>query len=122
MPTAIEFSNVSKLYHLGKVNSQYLSLELQRWWTMKVLRREDPLLTIDKTNDLKAKGESEYVWALKDISFMVEQGDVVCIVGKYRVGKSSLREILSQITSPTTGTIKAVGRIGSLLEVVRASI
>lgn len=117
MPTAIEFSNVSKLYHLGKVNSQYLSVELQRWWTMKVRRKEDPLLTIDQINDLNAKSESHYVCALKDISFKVEQGDVVGIIGKNGAGKSTLLKILSQITSPTTGTIKINGRIGSLLEV-----
>ena len=117
MPTAIEFSNVSKLYHLGKVNSQYLSLELQRWWTMKVRRKEDPLLTIDQINDLNAKSESHYVWALKDINFKVEQGDVVGIIGKNGAGKSTLLKILSQITSPTSGTIKINGRIGSLLEV-----
>ena len=117
MPTAIEFSNVSKLYHLGKVNSQYLSLELQRWWTMKVRRKEDPLLTIDQINDLNAKSESHYVWALKDINFKVEKGDVVGIIGKNGAGKSTLLKILSQITSPTTGTIKINGRIGSLLEV-----
>lgn len=117
MPTALEFNDISKLYHLGKINSQYFSDELSRWWTMKVRRKEDPLLTIDPINDLNAKGESDYVWALKDINFKVEQGDVVGIIGKNGAGKSTLLKILSQITSPTTGTIKINGRIGSLLEV-----
>ena len=117
MPTALEFNDISKLYHLGKINSQYFSDELSRWWTMKVRRKEDPLLTIDPINDLNGKGESDYVWALKDINFKVEQGDVVGIIGKNGAGKSTLLKILSQITSPTTGTIKINGRIGSLLEV-----
>lgn len=117
MPTALEFNNVSKLYRLGKVNSQYLSEELSRWWTMKVRRKEDPLLKIGETNDCSTKGESDYVWALKDINFKVEQGDVVGIIGKNGAGKSTLLKILSKITSPTTGTIKINGRIGSLLEV-----
>ena len=117
MPTALEFNDISKLYHLGKINSQYFSDELSRWWTMKVRRKEDPFLTIDQINDLNAKGESDYVWALKDINFKVEQGDVVGIIGKNGAGKSTLLKILSQITSPTTGTIKINGRIGSLLEV-----
>ena len=117
MPTALEFNDISKLYHLGKINSQYFSDELSRWWTMKVRRKEDPFLTIDQINDLNAKGESDYVWALKDINFKVEQGDVVGIIGKNGAGKSTLLKILSQITSPTTGAIKINGRIGSLLEV-----
>lgn len=117
MPTALEFNDISKLYHLGKINSQYFSDELSRWWTMKVRRKEDPFLKVGETNDCSHKGESDYVWALKDINFKVEQGDVVGIIGKNGAGKSTLLKILSQITSPTTGTIKINGRIGSLLEV-----
>lgn len=117
MPTALEFNDVSKLYHLGKINSRYFSDEFLRWWTMKVRRKEDPFLKVGETNDCSHKGESDYVWALKDINFKVEQGDVVGIIGKNGAGKSTLLKILSQITSPTTGTIKINGRIGSLLEV-----
>lgn len=117
MPTALEFNDISKLYHLGKINSQYFSDEFSRWWTMKVRRKEDPFLKVGETNDFSHKGESNYVWALKDINFKVEQGDVVGIIGKNGAGKSTLLKILSQITSPTTGTIKINGRIGSLLEV-----
>lgn len=117
MSTALEFNNISKLYHLGKINSQYFSDEFSRWWTMKVRRKEDPFLKVGETNDCSHKGESDYVWALKDINFKVEQGDVVGIIGKNGAGKSTLLKILSQITSPTTGTIKINGRIGSLLEV-----
>ena len=117
MPTALEFNDISKLYHLGRINSQYFSDEFSRWWTMKVRRKEDPLLKVGETNDCSHKGESDYVWALKDINFKVEQGDVVGIIGKNGAGKSTLLKILSQITSPTTGTIKINGRIGSLLEV-----
>ena len=68
-------------------------------------------------NDRSKASDSEYVWALKDIDFKVEQGDVVGIIGKNGAGKSTLLKILSKITAPTTGTIKAKGRIGSLLEV-----
>ena len=117
MPTALEFNNISKLYHLGKINSRYFSDEYSRWWTTKVRRKEDPFLKFDETNDCSHKSESHYVWALKDINFKVEQGDVVGIIGKNGAGKSTLLKILSQITSPTTGTIKVNGRVGSLLEV-----
>ena len=117
MTTAIEFNNISKQYRLGLVSTQTLSHDLKRWWTMNIRGKEDPYLTIGETNDRSTKGESEYVWALKDIDFKVEQGDVVGIIGKNGAGKSTLLKILSKITAPTTGTIKAKGRIGSLLEV-----
>ena len=84
---------------------------------MNILRREDPYLKIGETNDRSHKGESEYVWALKDINFKVEQGDVVGIIGKNGAGKSTLLKLLSRVTAPTTGCIKARGRIASLLEV-----
>lgn len=117
MSTAIEFNNISKLYRLGLVSTGTMAHDLKRWWTMNIHGQEDPYLTIGETNDRSSKGESDYVWALKDIDFKVEQGDVVGIIGKNGAGKSTLLKILSKITAPTTGTIKARGRIGSLLEV-----
>lgn len=114
---AIEFDNVGKQYRLGRVGTGTLSHDLNRWWTMNVLRREDPYLKIGETNDRAHKGHSDYVWALKDISFKVEQGDVVGIIGKNGAGKSTLLKLLSRITSPSTGTIRYNGRIASLLEV-----
>lgn len=115
--TAIEFNNISKIYRLGLVSTGTLAHDLKRWWTMNIRGKEDPYLTIGETNDRSTKGESEYVWALKDIDFKVEQGDVVGIIGKNGAGKSTLLKILSKVTAPTTGTIRARGRIGSLLEV-----
>lgn len=117
MTTAIEFNNISKLYRLGLVSSGTLSNDLKRWWQMSVLGKEDPFLKVGSENDRSKAADSEYVWALKDIDFKVEQGDVVGIIGKNGAGKSTLLKILSRVTGPTTGTIKARGRIGSLLEV-----
>lgn len=114
---AIEFDNVGKQYRLGRVGTGTLSHDLNRWWTMNVLRKEDPYLKIGETNDRAHKGHSDYVWALKDISFKVEQGDVVGIIGKNGAGKSTLLKLLSRITSPSTGSIRYNGRIASLLEV-----
>ena len=117
MTTAIEFNNISKQYRLGLVSTRTLSHDLNRWWQTSVLHKEDPYLKIGSVNDRSKAADSEYVWALKDINFKVEQGDVVGIIGKNGAGKSTLLKLLSRVTGPTTGTIKAKGRIGSLLEV-----
>lgn len=117
MSTAIEFNNISKLYRLGLVSSGTLSNDLKRWWTMNILGKEDPFLKVGSVNDRSKAADSDYVWALKDIDFKVEQGDVVGIIGKNGAGKSTLLKLLSKVTGPTTGTIKAKGRIASLLEV-----
>ena len=117
MSTAIEFSHVSKQYRLGLVSTKTLSHDIRRFWITNVLGKEDPYLKIGETNDRASKGNSEYVWALRDIDFKVEQGDVVGIIGKNGAGKSTLLKLLSRVTGPTTGTIRAHGRIGSLLEV-----
>ena len=114
---AIEFQNVGKMYRLGRVGTGTLSHDLNRWWQMHVLGKDDPYLKIGQTNDRATKGTSDYVWALKDIDFKVEQGEVLGIIGKNGAGKSTLLKLLSNITSPTTGTIKYQGRIASLLEV-----
>ena len=114
---AISFDNVGKMYRLGRVGTGTLSHDLNRWWTTTILRKEDPFMKIGETNDRSKKGNSDYVWALRDISFKVEQGDVVGIIGKNGAGKSTLLKLLSRITSPTTGSIRYKGRIASLLEV-----
>jgi len=117
MSTAIEFNHVGKQYRLGLVSTRTLSHDLNRWWQTSVLRKEDPYLKIGEVNDRATAGNSDYVWALRDIDFKVEQGDVVGIIGKNGAGKSTLLKLLSKVTGPTTGTIRARGRIGALLEV-----
>ena len=117
MSSAIEFENISKQYRLGLVSTGTLSHDLNRFWQTKVLHRDDPYLKVGETNDRAHKGNSDYVWALKDINFKVEQGDVVGIIGRNGAGKSTLLKLLSRVTAPTTGIIRARGRIASLLEV-----
>ena len=114
---AIEFDGVGKQYRLGLVGTGSLQHDLNRWWQTAVLRKEDPYLKIGEVNDRSKKGTSDYVWALKDISFKVEQGDVVGIIGKNGAGKSTLLKLLSHITAPSVGHINYRGRIASLLEV-----
>jgi lipopolysaccharide transport system ATP-binding protein len=117
MSTAIKFENISKQYRLGLVSTNTINHDLNRWWKTSIRGKEDPYLKIGEVNDRAHKGMSDYVWALKDINFEVQQGDVLGIIGKNGAGKSTLLKILSKVTAPTTGKISARGRIASLLEV-----
>lgn len=114
--TVLEVNNLSKLYRLGEVGTGTLSHDLKRWWA-KLRGMEDPFKLVGQVNDRSKAAESDYVWALKDINFSVQQGEVLGIIGRNGAGKSTLLKLISQITSPTTGSIKAKGRIASLLEV-----
>ncbi len=112
----LKASNVSKQYRLGLVGTGTISHDLNRWWS-KIRGKEDPYLKVGESNDRSTKGDSDYVWALKDISFEVEKGEVLGIIGKNGAGKSTLLKILSRVTGPTVGEIYTKGRIASLLEV-----
>ncbi|MFV0178239.1 polysaccharide ABC transporter ATP-binding protein [Empedobacter falsenii] len=112
----LDVENVSKQYRLGEVGTGSLQHDIKRWWA-NVRGQEDPFLKIGETNDRTQKGDSDYVWALKDINFQVEQGQAVGIIGRNGAGKSTLLKLLSRVTKPTTGSIKYNGRIASLLEV-----
>lgn len=112
----LKAENISKQYRLGQVGTGTLSHDLNRWWH-GIRGKEDPYLKIGDTNDRSTKGTSDYVWALQDINFEVERGEVLGIIGKNGAGKSTLLKILSRVTAPTTGNIKFGGRVASLLEV-----
>lgn len=112
----LKAENISKQYRLGTVGTGTLSHDLNRFWH-HVRGKEDPYLKVGETNNRSTKGASEYVWALQDINFEVEAGEVLGIIGKNGAGKSTLLKILSKVTAPTTGSIKSRGRIASLLEV-----
>ena len=113
---AIKVENLSKAYQLGDFSTGTISSDIERWWAL-LRGKEDPFLKIGETNDRTITGTSNIVWSLKDINFDIQQGEAVGIIGRNGAGKSTLLKLLSRVTSPTSGTIKARGRIASLLEV-----
>ena len=112
MTTAISIQNVSKAYRLGVIGHGTLREDLQSWWA-KVRGKEDPNRIIGSKEAI----EGDTLWALRDVSFDVEQGSVWGIIGANGAGKSTLLKILSRVTAPTSGQIKVRGRVASLLEV-----
>ncbi|MBO4699785.1 ABC transporter ATP-binding protein [bacterium] len=114
--TVIKVENISKFYQLGLINHGTLAKDLQGWWA-KLRGKEDPNSRISMVSKKSSSSDTDFIYALKDVSFDVQQGEVLGIIGANGAGKSTLLKILSRVTSPTSGCIKIKGRIGSLLEV-----
>src|SRR5262245_10755534 len=102
----IEVENISKRYRLGQFNARTLAEEVELWFR----RHRSNGHADGMSNDLE-------FWALNDVSFSVQPGEVLGIIGRNGAGKSTLLKILSRITEPTSGEIRIRGRVASLLEV-----
>lgn len=113
--TVIEVENLSKKYRLGVINRRMLVDQIESWVCRK-LGKPDPHASIfdDATDRMPTPYD---FWALHDVSFKIERGDIVGVMGRNGSGKSTLLKLLSRITSPTTGTARIKGRVASLLEV-----
>ncbi|HTL89861.1 MAG TPA: ABC transporter ATP-binding protein, partial [Leptolyngbya sp.] len=102
----LQVENLSKCYQVGsRPNPQALTL------------RDTIVETARSIASRKPRLRSEAFWALEDISFAIEQGERVGIIGRNGAGKSTLLKILSRITEPTRGRVEMWGRVASLLEV-----
>ncbi|MDA8105742.1 MAG: ABC transporter ATP-binding protein [Nitrospiraceae bacterium] len=112
---ALSAERIDKLYHVGRIQDSYRTLrDTLSEAFVSPLRRASKILRG------QASGAAELddsIWALKDVSFQVEKGEVVGFIGRNGAGKSTLLKILSRITEPTSGYAEIHGRVGSLLEV-----
>jgi lipopolysaccharide transport system ATP-binding protein len=113
----IKVENLYKEYRLGTISHGTLYRDLQSWWA-KMRGKEDPnsIISALQPSALNRSDNPQFL-ALEDVSFEVKRGEVLGIIGRNGAGKSTLLKILSEVTSPTRGTVKIKGRIASLLEV-----
>ena len=112
---AIRVENVSKLFKLGPQKRTYRTMS--ETLTEAALLPFREVARLFQGTDGRANEGNDTIWALKDVSAEIKQGEVVGIIGRNGAGKSTLLKILSRITEPTEGYAEIHGRVGSLLEV-----
>ncbi len=112
MSVAVEFQNVSKEYRLGNIGRGTLRADV-RSFTAKILGKEDP----NERIGAKHYGKNERFYALDGVSFKVEEGEVLGLIGGNGAGKSTLLKLLSRITVPTQGKITYAGKVAGMLEI-----
>jgi len=108
----LEVDGVSKQYRLGMIGGGTLHGDLTSWFA-RIRGKEDPNVKIGKEH----VDRNQKFWALKDVSFNVDRGDAVALLGRNGAGKSTMLKLISRITAPTEGEIRIRGRVASLLEI-----
>ena len=108
--TVIKIESLSKIYRIGQIGTGTISHDLNRYWA-RVRGKEDPYSKVGQLNDRNKEANCEYVYALKDVNLEVNRGEIVGVIGKNGAGKSTLLKLISQFTSPSSGSIKLKGRI-----------
>jgi lipopolysaccharide transport system ATP-binding protein len=120
MTTAITVNNLSKRYKIG-AEQQKFRYGMLRDVLVDIatapIRGLRSIFRGRSANDRQRTPDKNFIWALKDVSFDLEEGKVLGIVGRNGAGKSTLLKVLSRVTEPTKGTVTVRGRVGSLLEV-----
>lgn len=117
MSIVVEANKISKVYRLGQFSGSSIGFDIKRWLAIKQ-GKQDPLLSQAQENDrTSSAGKDSIVSSLKDVSFSINKGDSLGIIGRNGAGKSTLLKILSQVTTPSSGSVTIKGKVASLLEV-----
>lgn len=110
---AIRVENLSKQYRIGGPQARYKTIRESLSEAVQAPFRRLSSVVRGQSSAVT----NETIWALKDVSFEVQRGEVVGIIGRNGAGKTTLLRVLSRITEPTEGYAEIHGRVGSLLEV-----
>lgn len=113
----IRVENLTKEYRLGTINHGTFKEDLQSWWA-RLRGKEDPNSVVSHHPGFTSRNDANpHFLALDDVSFEVNHGEAIGIIGRNGAGKSTLLKIISRVTAPTSGEVKIRGRVASLLEV-----